>query len=321
MGLAELFLGKENPFSQYVADNKQTVRGAFAGFGQGSNFGAGLGNAAIGAQRGSVADDFASQQKAEEAKRQETLNQTIEYMRSKGYDDLIAGVESGGMDMGAAWTEALRRGQPQAAKPPIEVGGVLVDPVTFQPIFDSRQPEKPPAAPSGYQWNPDGSQSYVPGGPADPAFATPKPPTDAERRGAALTSVVDSDAALLLGDGTNPGVFEQLADSGDQFWNAGVMGVNPLKGVSSPEYQKATNAVENIAQSYLYAISGQAAPAAEVEKIVNSITPRPFENPAVLVEKKRRLGEYVDAIRMSAGNHSSVAGGNSGDGWEVVGVQ
>lgn len=58
-------------------------------------------------------DAYATQQKAE-AERVQQMNQTIEYVRGKGYDDLIAGVESGGMDMGAAWGEALRRGQPQA---------------------------------------------------------------------------------------------------------------------------------------------------------------------------------------------------------------
>ena len=112
MGLAELFLGKENPISQYVADNRNTLRGAFAGLGQGANFSEGLGTAALGAQRGAIADDaFAVQQEAE-AKRLDSLNKTAEFLRSKGYEDLLAGVESGGMDMGAAWTEALRRGQP-----------------------------------------------------------------------------------------------------------------------------------------------------------------------------------------------------------------
>lgn len=72
-------------------------------------------------------DAYATQQKAD-AERQQSMNQTIEYMRSKGYDDLIAGVESGGMDMGAAWSEALRRGQPQAAGENLmSVGGHLYD--------------------------------------------------------------------------------------------------------------------------------------------------------------------------------------------------
>lgn len=42
----------------------------------------------------------------------------------------------------AQLAEAQRAAQPQAPKP-IEVGGVLLDPTTYQPIFDSRTPDAP----------------------------------------------------------------------------------------------------------------------------------------------------------------------------------
>lgn len=115
MGLADLFLGKENPFSQYVADNRNTIHGAFAGFGQGSNFSAGLGNAALGAQRGNAADDLYAQQKEEKAQRAEEMNRTAAFLRSKGAEDLAAAVEGGmttGRDAFNNWYQAQNQPAP-----------------------------------------------------------------------------------------------------------------------------------------------------------------------------------------------------------------
>lgn len=100
MGLADFILGKENPFSQYVADNRQTVKGAFAGFGQGPSFSAGLGNAAMGAQRGALLDDVTRSDTEAEKQRAAQINQTAQFLRAKGAEDLAAAVE-GGMTSGA----------------------------------------------------------------------------------------------------------------------------------------------------------------------------------------------------------------------------
>lgn len=115
MGIASWALGDENPFSKYVADNKNLVRGAFAGFGQGKTFGQGLGNAALYAQQGGMMDDITRKNLAEQAKEEQQLNQTIEYMRSKGWDDLVVRAEAG--DMQGAWNEATTRGQPGYGQP------------------------------------------------------------------------------------------------------------------------------------------------------------------------------------------------------------
>lgn len=283
---------------------------------QGNTFAKGLAAGGQGFMQGSQLDEQYAAEAERKAKEEQGLNSTIEYMRSKGYTDLLAGVESGGMDMGAAWTEALRRGQPQAPKPPIEVGGVLVDPVTFQPVFDSRQPEKPPAPPSGYRWNPDGTQSYVPGGPADPAFATPKAPTEAERKAGALTTVTQQDAALLFGDGTNPGIFDALGGTVDQSLQAGAFGLNPLAGLASSDYKVAKDAISNITQSYLYAMSGATAPPEEVKKISEQVTPQPFDSPEQKKAKRDRLLAMYQAIEGAQGNAAPGDGG-----WEVIGVQ
>jgi hypothetical protein len=268
--------------------------------------------------------DLANKQRGEEAKRLDQINKTAEYLRSKGYDDLLAGVESGGMDMGSAWTEALRRGQPGYGAPELTADMQNYQFAQANPGFsDFLNPGvAQPNAPSGYQWNPDGSQSFVPGGPADPAFAGSKPPTDAQRRAASLYTVVAPDAELLLGNGTaaNPGIYDALGDGGSQAWNGiGVAGINPLAPLASADFQTAKDAVTSIAQSYLYATSGAAAPAEEVKKIADLVTPNPGDSPDRKAQKRARLQTYIDAIKSST--IPAPMTNNSGGDWEVIGVQ
>lgn len=113
MGLTSLLLGDKNPVSKYVADNKNTIRGAFAGFGTGRNFSEGLGRAALGANQGAVADDAYAITQAAEAKRQQQLMAAIEGMRK--FNPKIADiVASGGMDPTAGWNKVF---QDMNAKP------------------------------------------------------------------------------------------------------------------------------------------------------------------------------------------------------------
>lgn len=196
--------------------------------------------------------------------------------------------------------EVAAMGQPQPIQP-IEINGQLINPQTMEVMGDFRSNEAP-AAPSGYQWA-EGGLSPIPGGPADPAFANAaKPPTDAQRKANSLFAVVEPDAQLLLGDGTpeNPGIFNDLGDGGSQAWNGvGAFGVTPLAPLASPNFQAAKDAVTNIAQSYLYAMSGAAAPAEEVKKIADLVTPNPGDSPQRKEEKRRRLQSYIDAIAVS----------------------
>lgn len=86
--------------------------GLGAGLLGGRTFAEGLASGAQQSMHGNQLDQQYAAEAERKAKEEQGLNSTIEFMRGKGYDDLIAGVESGGMDMGAAWTEALRRGEP-----------------------------------------------------------------------------------------------------------------------------------------------------------------------------------------------------------------
>jgi hypothetical protein len=310
MGIASWALGDDNPFSKYVADNRQTLQGAFAGFGQGPTFAAGLGNAALGAQRGTMLDDITRSERAEEAKVAEQANATKAFLESKGWTDLIPLLDAGqGATVMQQVSARMQPGYGQTEAPkPIEVGGVLLDPVTYQPIFDSRGPEKPPAAPSGYQWNPDGTQTFIPGGPADPS--TQAKTTEAQRRNQQLASVIQPELAAVEQN------WSELASGANQ---AGGMIPGVGNALTSPGYQQASNSLATIAQSYLYSVSGAAATDAEVRKIVDSVTPKPFESQQSIDAKLARIRQMADAVIQAGGGSQQAPGGQTSSGlqWSI----
>lgn len=120
------------PFQNPVSDWVVPRRNALLGFGAGL-LSPNLGDAATGAMQGMALDRQIGQEQQDFLQAQEETNATKEYLRSKGYTDLLAGVEGGGLDIGTAWTEALKRGQPQDPGAGLmSVGGNLYDPATGQ---------------------------------------------------------------------------------------------------------------------------------------------------------------------------------------------
>lgn len=293
MGLTSWFLGDDNPLSQYVADNRNKVQGAFAGLGQGKTFGQGLGNAALYAQAGGLQDDIARKDLEAEAKATEQTNATRSWLEQQGYTDLVPLVDAG--QAGLAYGEALKRMQPgygqEAAIKPIEINGQLVDPTTGKVMGDYRDPQSGMgAAPSGYQWNPDGTQAYIPGGPADPS--TPAKTTEATRRNQQLASVIQPELAAVEQN------WAELASGQNQAGNM-VPGIG--NALTSPGYQQASNSLATIAQSYLYSVSGAAATDAEVRKIVDSVTPKPFESQQSINDKLARIRQMAAAVVEAGG--------------------
>ena len=135
MGIASWALGDENPFAKYVADNKNLVHGAFAGFGQGKTFGQGLGQAALFAQQGGALDTLDRKEREQEAKAAEQTNATRTWLEQQGFTDLVPLVDAG--QAGIAYGEAIKRMQPKAPQAPIKVGAgeTLLDPLTMQPVY------------------------------------------------------------------------------------------------------------------------------------------------------------------------------------------
>lgn len=104
-----------NPnFKRFASEGLQDLG---YGLSTGTNFGNALGNATQRMQQMQPYRDQALQLEEQEAEQAQSKNATLEWLRSKGYEDLVAGVEGGGLDMGTAWGEALRRGQPVTADP------------------------------------------------------------------------------------------------------------------------------------------------------------------------------------------------------------
>lgn len=99
----------DNPFYKSFDANRNAVIQGFAGIGSdpmnpGGGFARGFAN-------GSMLD-MANQKDAEaEAKEQEAKNATVEWLQSQGYDDLVQMAQATG-DIGAAWSEGLKRSQP-----------------------------------------------------------------------------------------------------------------------------------------------------------------------------------------------------------------
>lgn len=299
-----------NPLYQGFAANRNAFSGAFGGMA--ANPMNPWGGFAQGAAYGGQQDQLLADQKAAEAKEQEAQNATIEWLQSQGYGDLVQMAQATG-DIGAAWTEGLKRSQPKAAQAPIEINGQLVDPVTYEVLGDFRDPQSnTPSAPSGYQWvqgeNGTAQLSFIPGGPADPAAqAANKGDTEQTRRARQLATVVNPQMDIVEAN------FDALADPRNQAASVTLPGgAQPGWGMTTPEYQQASAAIQTIAQSYLYSVSGAAAPAEEVQKLVDSVTPRPFESAQSVADKKARLATMVEAINSMAGGAGQQAPVNGG---------
>jgi hypothetical protein len=92
--------------SDWIDPRRQALIGLGAGIAGGNDWSQGISQGLMGAQQGMVADNaYATAQKAE-AQRAEELNQTIEFLRSKGREDLVPLVSAGQGSL--ALTEAMR---------------------------------------------------------------------------------------------------------------------------------------------------------------------------------------------------------------------
>lgn len=129
--------------------------------------------------------------------------------------------------------------------------------------------------------------------------------TEAETRARALYTVAAPDLKRVEEN------FSALSSFYDQASGAlaGVVGADNF--LTSPQYQQASNALSNVAQTYMYVTSGASAPEAEVQRMVRSLTPRPGESAASVRDKLDRVKTMVTAIRQAGGNWSPPATGET----------
>ena len=320
MGLAELLLGKENPFSQWVGGNQNYLSALGAGLGQGQNIQSGL-SAGLAAVPQAKALDYTANEKLKADAKVAAQTDAFKAWLSQKRPDLVPLLDTG-VSPAELFNQAMAPAGPEPTTNMRDFQFAQQNPG----YADFLNPPKEPSYPTSYDEFKLAQQ--------DPAYAatlasgTSKPPTDADVRTQKLASVVQGDKALLLGDGTNKGIYDALSDPWSQVVGAdvGVGGVGigkPGYALTSADFQSAQNALTNIAQSYLYAISGQAAPAGEVAKIVQSVTPVLGENKDSVANKKKRLASYIAAIEMSKQDvqGGAMGGGTGGGEWTVLGVE
>lgn len=109
MGLTSLILGKKNPISQFVDQNRNTIRGWSAGLASGPTFQEGLSKGVQYGAQGGPLDDAEALRQEQIAKADASKNKTIEAMLAAGREDLANMAEAG--FMGEAWQGYLQHRQ------------------------------------------------------------------------------------------------------------------------------------------------------------------------------------------------------------------
>jgi hypothetical protein len=229
--------------------------------------------------------------------------------------------------------------KPEDSKP-IEVGGRLIDPKTYKPLYEP--PAEPPKAPTMEtlydertgqpykgQFNPKtGAWDRVGGVKAGDAGITITNPdgtttqiggsgtksTEADRRAQLLTNqIVGQEADLMQ-------AFDSLATGRNTMGSA----VPGGRGIMSGEGQNADDALKNVAANWLYLTSGATATDAEVARQFSMIKPTVFDKPENIIAKKARLQSMIDTMKMrsnipvappNAGLSGKTSGGTT---WSVV---
>lgn len=307
--LGDAFGWSSSPIYQGFDKNRNALGSAASGLIGATSFTQGAKGIANGLMSGNAFDQANQLREAELQKQKEAVNQTLAFLQESA-PDLSPLVASGALTPFQALQQAAERkqqAQSQGQVKPIEINGQLVDPSTGQVIGDYRDPSAGPSLtglPSSYQ-------EYVLSI-QDPKYADfrtnapvpAKAPTEAERKAAALTTVTRKDAEILFGDGTpqKPGIFDALGNGWDQSKSFGAFGINPLAGTASSDFKVAKDAISNITQSYLYAMSGATAPPEEVRKIAEQVTPQPLDSPDQKKWKRERLLSMYAAIEGGQGN-------------------
>jgi hypothetical protein len=196
---------------------------------------------------------------------------------------------------------------------PLEVGGVLLDPVTYQPIFDSRTTGTPdlPVDVREYEFY---SQQETTAGRTPLSFAD----YQASQRGNGLTVTTNPDGTttVMQGGSTRPLTEGQSRDTvyvtrangalpiidamGDSLTSLpqAVGGNVPVVGnyLKSPEYQQAQQAGREFLASILRKDTGAAVTPSEEQLYGEIYLPRPGDSPEVLAQKQQSRARAVAAI-------------------------
>lgn len=105
--LGEVFGWTKSPGYEAFSSNRNALMNLGAGLASGNSWSEGLANGIGAIPQGAARDDAYAIDQQKKAQDQETLNQTIEWLRQKGETNLLAAVTSGAMLPGDAFKAAL----------------------------------------------------------------------------------------------------------------------------------------------------------------------------------------------------------------------
>lgn len=211
----------------------------------------------------------------------------------------------------------LQQMQNPAAPQPIEVGGVLLDPTTYQPIFDSRQQEAPKA---GFRMaSPDEAKAYGAGagqfGPDGRFYAADVPQgMTIESDGAGGFRMVQgpagADKPFTEAQGKDvvfatraQGALDALDPVAGELTNRAARAAEydptglARGAMQSDNFQIAKNAGDEFLQALLRKDSGAAITEDEMALYGATYLPKPGDNPKLLDQKKSARARAVAAIQ------------------------
>lgn len=279
-GLADLLFGAQNPFSQFVDQNAGTIHQAGAGFASGLNFGDALSGAAKGAAQGQQYQNAYALQLADQKQRQDqiayerTLQQNALQLQSdqrkstanwaiqNGHPEWAGPIMSGAISGSDIFGQMYKPGTVipqgggyipnQLSYDPGASGGAASGAISVPSVGGGAPTttvagmpkgyiQLPPAPAPGYRNNPDGTQSFIPGGQGDPATiaaqntATERAKANAakpEQKVAAATSL----AQLKQSDQLVTGFIDKAIQQSDGLGATGWVGKLSEQVPGSPAY-------------------------------------------------------------------------------------
>lgn len=301
---------------------------ALIGFGSGllsaNNFADGLSAAGLSFRHGAGLDREQAQLAQQEQEQSQAKNSTLEWLRSNGYDDLVAGVEGGGLDMGTAWGEALRRRQPQGGAEPTSnmqdysfLVSQGVDPSQALTSIFGGAGTDPTSAMQEYEYA--RTQGY------EGDFTSWK--TDIARAGATNVGMNNSEALAagyadrmansnsILSD---PNITQSMTDVAQTGMNA-----TPVVGnfLTSNERKMAEQAKRDFINAILRRESGAAIAESEFLNADRQYFPQPGDSLQVIEQKRRNREIAISGVSRAAGNGYQPPALASGEGWQVLGVE
>lgn len=169
--------------------------------------------------------------------------------------------------------------------------------------------------PSGYRANPDGSLSFIPGGPADPAAGGGKPPTEFQGKSAAFGARAEQADKLISG---LTGKYSPAAVNAKQSVEGtplvgGILGAVTNKYALNDSDQKAEQAQRDFVNALLRQESGAAISQGEFENAKRQYFPQPGDGKEVIAQKDANRKLAIKGFQNSAGKAAFSAPAPAGD--------